>query len=95
LLSVAELPQLLNPKSGWLYNSNNAPWSAAGPSSPKKEDYPAYVGNKVARTCARPARGESSAEQKGFHDHTFLAAAYDSYLTWFDKPAASVNQSMG
>jgi acyl-homoserine-lactone acylase len=40
LLSIDETPHLLNPKSGWLYNSNNWPWSAAGPSSPKKEDYP-------------------------------------------------------
>ncbi len=45
LLSVDETPHLLNPKSGWIYNSNNWPWSAAGPSSPKQEDYPAYVEN--------------------------------------------------
>ena len=45
LHAVDETPQLLNPKSGWLYNANNWPWSAAGPSSPKKEDYPAYVEN--------------------------------------------------
>ncbi len=43
LLSLDETPQLLNPKSGWLYNCNNWPWSAAGESSPKKEDYPVYV----------------------------------------------------
>ncbi len=51
LLSVDESPHLLNPKSGWLYNSNNWPWSAAGPSSPKREDYPAYVetGSETAR----------------------------------------------
>ena len=36
LLSVDETPNLLNPASGWLYNSNNSPWSAAGPSSPKQ-----------------------------------------------------------
>ena len=30
LLSVDETPHLLNPASGWLYNSNNWPWSAAG-----------------------------------------------------------------
>src|SRR5437588_1098514 len=47
LLSVDESPKLLNPASGWLYNSNNSPWSAAGPSSPKKSDYPAYVDNGV------------------------------------------------
>ena len=34
---------LLNPASGWLYNTNNWPWSAAGPNSPKKADYPAYM----------------------------------------------------
>ena len=31
VLSVDETPHLLNPASGWLYNSNNWPWSAAGP----------------------------------------------------------------
>ena len=51
LLSVDETPHLLNPASGWLYNSNNWPWSAAGPSSPKRADYPAYVesGTETAR----------------------------------------------
>ena len=43
LLSVDESPHLLNPASGWLYNTNNWPWSAAGPSSPKREDFPSYV----------------------------------------------------
>ncbi len=47
LLSVDESPLLLNPASGWLYNSNNSPWSAAGPSSPKKSDYPKYVDNNL------------------------------------------------
>ncbi len=52
LLSVDESPHyLLNPASGWLYNTNNWPWSAAGPSSPKKADYPVYVetGGESAR----------------------------------------------
>src|SRR6185437_14307830 len=30
LLSFNETPNLHNPASGWLYNSNNWPWSAAG-----------------------------------------------------------------
>src|SRR5215813_1437744 len=47
LLSVDEAPKLNNPASGWLYNSNDWPWSAAGPSSPKKADYPAYVDSGV------------------------------------------------
>src|SRR5512133_886668 len=34
LLSVDESPKLLNPASGWLFNVNNFPSTAAGPSSP-------------------------------------------------------------
>ncbi|MHB8582851.1 MAG: penicillin acylase family protein, partial [Gammaproteobacteria bacterium] len=43
LLTLAETPHLLNPPNGWLYNSNNWPWSAAGPYSPKRQDFPKYV----------------------------------------------------
>src|SRR5499427_9183807 len=50
-LSIDETPGLLNPPNGWLYNTNNSPWSAAGPYSPKKASYPAYVdrGSENAR----------------------------------------------
>ena len=85
LLTVDESPHLLNPKSGWLYNSNNWPWSAAGPSSPKKEDYPAYVENG-----GESARGLHAVRvlqnKKDFTIDSLIAAAYDSYLTWFEKP---------
>jgi acyl-homoserine lactone acylase PvdQ len=85
LLSVDETPHLLNPKSGWLYNTNNWPWSAAGPSSPKKEDYPAYVENG-----GESARGLHAIRvlqnTRNFTLDSLIAAAYDSYLTWFEKP---------
>jgi acyl-homoserine lactone acylase PvdQ len=84
LLSVDETPHLLNPKSGWLYNSNNWPWSAAGESSLKREDYPAYVENG-----GESARGLHAirvlGSKKDFTVDSFIAAAYDSYLTWFEK----------
>jgi acyl-homoserine-lactone acylase len=85
LLSVDETPHLLNPKSGWLYNSNNWPWSAAGPSSPKKEDFPIYV-----ETGGETARGLHAIrvlqDKKDFSSSSLIAAAYDSYLPWFEKP---------
>jgi acyl-homoserine lactone acylase PvdQ len=85
LLDIDETPHLLNPKSGWLYNSNNWPWSAAGESSPKKEDYPAYVesGGESARGlhAVRVLQGK-----KDFTLQSLMAAAYDSYLTWFERP---------
>jgi len=85
VLSVDETPLLLNPKSGWLYNTNNWPWSAAGSSSPKKEDYPAYVENG-----GESARGLHAIRvlqnKKDFTLGSLITAAYDSYLPWFEKP---------
>jgi acyl-homoserine lactone acylase PvdQ len=85
LLSVDDSPKLLNPASGWLYNSNNSPWSAAGPSSPRQSDYPKYVDNGV-----ESARGLHAVRvlqnKKDFTLDTLRLAAYDSYLTWFEKP---------
>ena len=85
LLSIDETPHLLNPKSGWFYNSNNWPWSAAGASSPKREDYPSYV-----ETGGETARGLHAIRvlenKKDFTVDSLIAAAYDSYLTWFGKP---------
>jgi acyl-homoserine lactone acylase PvdQ len=85
LLSVEESPHLLNPKSGWLYNSNNSPWSGAGESSLKKEDFPAYVEN--GRESARGLHAvRVLSDKKDFTLNLLIAAAFDSYLTWFDKP---------
>jgi acyl-homoserine lactone acylase PvdQ len=85
LLSVDETPPLLNPQSGWLYNTNNWPWSAAGPSSPRKEDYPPYV-----ETGGESARGLHAIRvlenRKDFTLDSLIRAAFDSYLTWFEKP---------
>ena len=89
LHALNELPELLNPPSGWLYNANNSPWSAAGASSPKKQDYPAYVENGI-----ESARGLHAmrvfAGVKNFTVDSLLAAAYDSYLPWFEKTIPSL-----
>jgi acyl-homoserine lactone acylase PvdQ len=84
LLSVDETPHLLNPKSGWIYNSNDAPWSAAGRGSLKKEDFPDYV-----ETGGESARGLHAVRVLGnkedFTLDSLIAAAFDSYLPWFEK----------
>jgi acyl-homoserine lactone acylase PvdQ len=85
LLEIDETPHLLNPHVGWLYNTNNWPWSAAGPDSPKREDYPKYVENG-----GESARGLHAIRvlegRKDFTVDSLIAAAFDSYLTWFEKP---------
>jgi acyl-homoserine lactone acylase PvdQ len=85
LLSVDDTPHLLNPKVGWLYNSNNWPWSAAGADSPKQADYPPYVDNGLE--SARGLHAIRVLENKrDFTISSLIAAAYDSYLPWFEKP---------
>lgn len=92
LLSVQESPHLLNPKSGWLYNSNNWPWSGAGPSSLRREDYPAYV--ETGRESARGLHAIRVLEdKKDFTLDSLITAAFDSYLTWFDKPLPALTRA--
>ncbi|MHB8754091.1 MAG: penicillin acylase family protein [Candidatus Acidiferrales bacterium] len=85
LLTLANTPHLLNPASGWLYNSNNWPWSAAGPSSPKRSDFPKYVD----RGTEESPRGYHALRLlTGHKDWTMAslsAAGFDSYLPAFAK----------
>jgi len=84
VLSIEETPGLLNPPNGWLYNTNNWPWTAAGPNSPKKADYPAYV-----ERGGENARGTHAIKVlQGKTDFTLaslIRAAYDSYLPAFQE----------
>ena len=89
LLTFEESPNLLNPASGWVYNSNNSPWSAAGLSSLKQTDFPKYVDNGI-----ESARGLHAIRvlenRKDFDLYKLQAAAYDSYLPWFEKTVPSL-----
>ena len=82
VLSIDETPGLLNPPNGWLYNSNNAPWSAAGPNSPRKADYPAYVerGGENPRGIHAVMLLE---KKRDFTLDSLITAAFDSYLPAF------------
>jgi acyl-homoserine-lactone acylase len=43
LTPLAGLPQVVNPRAGWIYNSNDAPWAAAGADSPVAGRFPRYM----------------------------------------------------
>lgn len=38
MADFSAVPQLVNPASGWIFNANNSPWSAAGPGSDLSRD---------------------------------------------------------
>ena len=84
VLSIDETPGLLNPPTGWLYNANNWPWSAAGPNSPKKADYPAYVDRGIEESPRGFHALRVLDKKKDFTLDSLIAAAYDSYLPAFD-----------
>lgn len=84
LLTLEESPNLLNPASGWLYNANNSPWSAAGPSSLKQSDFPKYIDNGIESARGRHAIMVLQ-NRKDFTLDKLRNAAYDSYLPWFEK----------
>jgi len=85
LLAVDRSPNMIDPASGWVYNSNDWPWAAAGPSSLKRSDFPRWVDNGV-----ESARGRHAViVLKDKHDFTLdslRATAFDTLLPWFDKP---------
>ena len=82
--TVDEAPNVFNPKSGWLYNTNNWPWSAAGPDSPARKDYPAYVERNTENPRGVHAMRVLS-EKKDFTPDTVVAAAFDSQLPAFER----------
>jgi acyl-homoserine-lactone acylase len=85
LLTLDESPHLLDPKSGYLFNVNDSPWAGAGESSLRKQDYPAYV--ESGRESARGLHAIRVLQGKqDFTVDSLIAAAYDSYLPWFEKP---------
>jgi acyl-homoserine-lactone acylase len=74
---------VVNPANGWVFNTNNAPWSAAGANSPKQRDYPAYV--QVGGENARGLHAIRVLEGRwDFTLESLRAAAFDSYLTAFE-----------
>ena len=83
LHSLASLPSVLNPRVGWAHNTNDWPWSAAGPDSPKAKDYPRYM-DQVGGN-ARGAHADLLLTGKtGWTPETLRIAAFDPYLPAFD-----------
>lgn len=82
--AIDETIRLFNPANGWLQNTNNWPFSAAGPHSPRLADYPAYLW-----TTPENARGLNAVRvlsgKSAFTLDSLIAAAYDPALLAFEK----------
>ncbi len=83
LHALDEAPHLLDPATGWIQNTNNWPYSAAGSASPKQSDFPRYMD-----TDGENVRGvHAVALLRDAHDVTLeglLALAFDPAEPGFD-----------
>ncbi len=82
LHAIDTLPNAIQPNIGWVHNTNDWPWSAAGPDSPKAADFPRYM--DVAGPNARGTHADLVLKDRhDFSPERLIAAAYDSYLPAF------------
>lgn len=89
---LSQLPQVIDPPSGYAFNTNNWPWTAAGPDSPRQKDYPRYMdqagenprGLHMVKLLT-PARGVTL---EGLRD-----IAYDPWLPTFDSLIPRLQQA--
>jgi acyl-homoserine-lactone acylase len=94
---VDDSPHVIDPPGGWIMNTNNWPYSAAGPSSPKREQFPRYMD-----TVGENPRGIHAIrvlDGKTFTLAGLRDAAFDSYLPAFaaliPQLAAAYDQAAG
>jgi acyl-homoserine-lactone acylase len=82
LHALDEAPSLLNPANGWIQNTNNWPYSAAGPNSSKRGDFPRYMDmfgeNHRGLAAVRLLQQKRQLTLEGLR-----AAAYDPYQPAF------------
>ena len=85
LHAVTEMISVFNPDSGWIQNTNNTPFNAAGPgNSPNPADYPVYMANNPENPrgvhAVRVLEGKSD-----FTLDSLIEAAYDPALPFFEE----------
>ena len=72
---LKDLPQVLNPKSGYLQNCNSTPFlTSDGPDNPKRSDYPAYMVPELDTARAKRSREILSGTRKFTFDEWARAA---------------------
>lgn len=78
--SLEDLPQQLNPPSGFVQSCNSSPFTASGNAPDRRADYPSYlIGAEVDNLRAKRSREILSAKAK-FTFESWTAAVTDSHL---------------
>ena len=78
-----EIVHVYNPSTGWIQNCNSTPFTVSGASSPKRENYPAYMAPDGENFRGINAVRILSKEPV-FTIDKLIAAGYDTYLSAFE-----------
>ncbi len=84
LTATDATPHLLNPSNGWIMNTNDWPYSAAGPQSPRREAFPRYMDMAGENPRGLHAT-ELLAGRRGWTLDGLNRAAFDPHLPAFAK----------
>ncbi|HVG19742.1 MAG TPA: acylase [Blastocatellia bacterium] len=77
--SLGELPQLTNPKTGFMQNCNQTPFTTTAEGNPAKENFPPYMTRESDNARARISRRILSSEEK-FNFEEWARAAWDTTI---------------
>jgi acyl-homoserine-lactone acylase len=84
LHSLGEVIHVYNPSTGWIQNCNSTPFTVSGASSPKKENYPAYMAAAPENYRAINAERLLSESQNLTIDKLVKEIGYSHYLSAFE-----------
>ena len=81
---LEETITVVNPATGWVMNTNNWPFTAAGPNSPNIAAFPKYMSQYQTENARGIHATRLLSNRKGFTIDDVIATAYDSYLPAFE-----------
>jgi len=82
--TIDELPQLTNPKTGWMQNCNGSPFLLTSAGNPDPKNFPPYMVQESDNLRSEISR-RILAENKKFTFEDWRRAAFDTYVLGADK----------
>lgn len=92
LTPLTGLPIVRDPRTNWLYNSNDAPWRAAGADSPRQAAFPGYMDQAGANPRGDHATN-SLDRARALTPDGLRAIAYSRSLPFFVRATADLDRA--